>query len=95
MRMINVHQVWGLAMTDFAFAKDGPKRAVNLSINNDLLKLGKDLDINLSGIAEAALARAVKERLGQRWLEENEGAIQAYNLRVAEQGVFSDGLRTF
>jgi antitoxin CcdA len=77
------------------FLMDGSKRPVNLSINVELLRLGKDLGINLSAVAEQALARAVRERMGERWLEENQGAIQAYNLRVAEQGVFSDGLRTF
>jgi antitoxin CcdA len=77
------------------FVMDGPKRPVNLSLNVELLRLGRDLGINVSAVAEQALARAVKERMGQRWLEENQGAIQAYNLRVAEQGLFSDGLRTF
>jgi antitoxin CcdA len=75
-------------------ALDGPKRPVNLSLNSELLRVGKELGLNLSGIAEEALAQAVKERLGQRWLAENAAAIQVYNLR-AEQGVFSDGLRTF
>jgi len=73
---------------------DGPKRPVNLSLNSELLRLGKELGLNLSGIAEEALAQAVKERLGQRWLAENAAAIQVYNLRT-EGGVFSDGLRTF
>jgi len=77
------------------FQMDGPKRPVNLSLNVELVRLGKDLGINLSAVAEQALAREVKDRMGERWLEENHGAIQAYNLRVAEQGVFSDGLRTF
>ena len=74
---------------------DGPKRPVNLSLNSELLRLGKELGLNLSSIAEQALARAVQERLDQLWLAENAGAIQAYNRRVAERGVFSDGLRTF
>jgi antitoxin CcdA len=77
------------------YAKDGPKRPVNLSLNGDLLKAGKELGLNLSGIAEAAIAKAVKEALGRRWLEANAAAIQAYNQRVEEGGVFSDGLRTF
>jgi antitoxin CcdA len=75
-------------------AIDGPKRPVNLSLNIELLRLGKELGLNLSGIAEEALAQAVKERLGQRWLAENAAAIQGYNLRT-ERGVYSDGLRTF
>lgn len=76
-----------------AFAS--PKRPVNLSLNAELLRLGKELGINLSAVAEEALGRAVREALGQRWLRENEGAIRAYNLRVEGRGVFSDGLRTF
>jgi len=73
----------------------GRKRPVNLSLDSDLLKLGKELGINLSSVAEAALANAVREHLAQRWLEENAEAIQTYNLRVDSQGVFSDGLRSF
>jgi antitoxin CcdA len=84
-----------MAATLDLYPKDGPKRPVNLSLNIELLKLGKDLGINLSAVAEEALAGAVRERLARRWLEENDGAIQAYNLRVAEEGVFSDGLRAF
>lgn len=72
-----------------------PRKPVNLSLDRELLRLGKELGINLSAVAEAALASAVKERMGQRWLEENAEAIQTYNLRVDSQGVFSDGLRSF
>ena len=75
-------------------ALDGPKRPVNLSLNSELLRVAKELGLNLSAIAEEALAQAVRERLGQRWLAENAAAIQVYNLRTG-QGVFSDGLRTF
>ena len=71
------------------------KKPVNLSLNGDLLRIAKELGLNLSGIAEAALDRAVRERLAQVWLRENEGAIQAYNAHVEAKGTFSDGLRSF
>ncbi len=74
---------------------DAPRRAVNLSLNSDLLKRGKELGINISAVAEEALAQAVKARLAQAWVEENADAIQAYNRRVEKKGVASDGLRTF
>lgn len=74
---------------------DAPKKPVNLSLNSDLLKLGKDLGLNLSSVAESALAQAVKESLAERWLTENAEAIQAYNERVEAHGVFSDGSRAF
>ncbi len=74
---------------------DAPKKPVNLSLNSDLLKMGKDLGLNLSSVAEAALAQAVKDSMAERWLKENADAIQAYNTRVETQGVFSDGTRMF
>lgn len=78
-----------------AYRADAPKRPVNLSLNGDLLAIGKDLGLNLSSVAEEALACAVNERLAERWLEENQTAIATYNRRVETQGVFSDGLRPF
>ena len=78
-----------------SYQADAPKRPVNLSLNGDLLRLAKELGLNLSSVAEAALANAVNARLAERWLEENRGAIDTYNARIEAQGVFSDGLRTF
>jgi len=75
--------------------KDAAKRAINLSLDSELLRQGKDLGLNISAIAEAALAQAVQEHLGRRWLEANAEAIAGYNRRVEAGGVFSDGLRTF
>ncbi len=77
------------------YRTDAPKKPVNLSLNSDLLKMGKDLGLNLSGVAEAAIAQAVKESLAERWLKDNAEAIQAYNKRVEAHGVFSDGVRSF
>ena len=72
-----------------------PKRPVNLSIDAELLKQGRALGLNLSSIAEQALAVAVRTRTEEVWLAENAGAIRAYNARVEACGVFSDGLRSF
>ena len=80
---------------DFSYRTDAPKKPVNLTLNGDLLKLGKDLGLNLSSIAEAAIAQAIREAQAKRWLAENAEAIQAYNERVEAQGVFSDGIRAF
>jgi len=74
---------------------DAPKRPVNLSLNSDLLRMGKDLGLNLSSVAEAALAQAVQASMADRWLQENADSIQAYNERVEARGAFSDGSRTF
>ena len=77
------------------YKTDAPKKPVNLSLNGDLLKVSKDLGLNLSGLAEEAIAKAVRARLADVWLSENAEAIQAYNKRIESQGVFSDGLRSF
>lgn len=77
------------------YRADAPKKPVNLSLNSDLLRLGKDLGLNLSSVAEAAIAQAVKDSLEERWLKENAEAIQAYNQRAEAHGVFSDDLRAF
>jgi len=77
------------------YKTDAPKKPVNLSLNSDLLRLSRDLGLNLSGLAEEAIAKAARARLAESWLAENADAIQAYNERVETQGVFSDGLRSF
>jgi len=72
-----------------------PKKATNLSVNSDLLKKAKDLDINLSAALERVLAELVKTKQQEAWLEENRKAIEKYNNHVEKHGVFSDGLRSF
>jgi antitoxin CcdA len=71
------------------------KKAVTLRLDGELLRLGKELGLDLSSLAEEALAGAVKAKLGQQWMEENAGAIEAYNQRVETHRVFSDKVRTF
>ena len=77
------------------YAHDAPKRPTNLSLNEDLVRAAKSLDLNVSAIAEEALAEAVRKQAARLWLEENAEAIEAYNERVRKAGVFSDKLRRF
>lgn len=72
-----------------------PKKPTNLSINSDLLRRARELDINLSATLEAALANALKERQRKEWKAANRAAIAGYNELVEIEGVFSDGLRQF
>lgn len=72
-----------------------PKKPTNLSLNSDLLKKARELEINLSSSLEEALEGIVRRRLGERWLAENREAIASYNEHVEAHGVFSDGLRSF
>jgi antitoxin CcdA len=73
-------------------AKNGvKKKAVNLSVDSRLLQEARDNGVNLSAVLERALA----EERARRWLEENRPAIELYNRRIEEGGVWSDGLRNW
>ncbi len=71
------------------------KKAVNLSINADLLAKAKTYGINLSQTTEEHLADLVRREMERRWLEENREAIESFNARVAKRGLFSDNYRRF
>ncbi|VAW98629.1 hypothetical protein MNBD_GAMMA21-2438 [hydrothermal vent metagenome] len=78
-----------------AYDIHAPKKATNLSINSDLLLKARQMNINLSATLESELARQLKVKQREQWLEENTEAIQAYNDFVENEGVFSDGVRSF
>ena len=71
------------------------RRPTNLSINSDLLRQARELDINLSHTLEQSLAEAVSRKRAERWLQENREAIAQYNADVEQHGVFGEGLRSF
>lgn len=77
------------------YDRAAPRKAVNVSCNSDLLRQARELSINLSAVLEAALVEETRKRRAERWLAENRPAMDAYNKMVEEQGVFSDGLRSF
>ncbi|MEZ5436227.1 MAG: type II toxin-antitoxin system CcdA family antitoxin [Pseudomonadales bacterium] len=74
---------------------DAPKKPTNLSVNSDLLKKAKELDINLSAALEQTLAEQVRTKQRAGWLKENQAAITAYNAMVEAHGSFSDNTRSF
>ncbi len=71
------------------------KTPTNVSIRSDLVQRARELKLNLSQLFERALEAALQERERAEWRERNAEAIDAYNDRVAEQGVFSDEWRRF
>jgi antitoxin CcdA len=82
-------------MGAFDYDRSAPRKATNLSINSDLLRIARQLDLNLSKELEGHLERVVAEKRQERWLAENRKAIEAYNEHVERHGTWSDGLRTF
>jgi antitoxin CcdA len=72
-----------------------PRKPTNLSVNEDLLARARAHNINLSATLEQALIEALRRKEREAWLAENHAAIERYNERVAQHGVFSDTLRSF
>lgn len=74
---------------------DAPKKPTNLSLNSDLLKRSRALNINLSATLEQALKAKLAAHQAEKWKDENKNAIQAYNEFVEKHGCFSDEFREF
>jgi antitoxin CcdA len=70
------------------------KRAVNLFVDTELLDEARRLRINISETLESRLRTIVRSELERRWLEANKVAIEAYNLRVARDGLPKAGAQT-
>jgi len=77
------------------FDQNAPKRPTNLSLNSDLLKKSKDMNINLSATLEQALKGILAQDKTEKWADENKNAIRAYNDFVDEHGCFGDEYRAF
>lgn len=72
---------------------NAPKKPTNLSVNSDLLKRSKKLNVNLSATLEQALNDKLALLETEKWKAENKMAISAYNQYVEENGCFSDEFR--
>ena len=70
--------------------KTAQRKAVNLSLDAELVERARSLDLKLSGIAEQAIRAAVKAEATRRWQTENAAAIEEYNRLVEERGILSD-----
>jgi len=71
------------------------KRAVNLSLNAQVLDTARELGMNVSATVDALLAEAVHKRYWERWNEENKAAIEHYNARIEREGLPLARYRTF
>lgn len=71
------------------------KKATNVTVNADLLREAKALNINLSQALEHRLMELVQEARRRQWQEENQQALDDYNRHIDRDGVWSDRLRQF
>ena len=68
---------------------------VNLSIQPEITEQARELGVNMSRVAEAAIAEAIKVERNRRWRAENRAALDAYAEDVAETGLPLDKARLF
>ncbi len=60
---------------------------VNLTLDREIAAEARELGLNMSRLAEEAIARAVGAERNRRWREENRAAIEAYNAFIDRNGV--------
>lgn len=77
------------------FDSTAPKKPTNLSLNSDLLKKCKAMNINLSATLEQALTEKLAKTKSEKWADENRNAIRAYNDVVDEHGCFGEEFKAF
>ncbi|MBC7952445.1 MAG: type II toxin-antitoxin system CcdA family antitoxin [Rhodospirillaceae bacterium] len=77
------------------FDPKAPKKACNVSINEDLLGQARELGINLSQTLETSLTDKIREAKTKAWVEENKDAMLAMHQWVEENGLLSDHFRMF
>jgi antitoxin CcdA len=75
---------------DAARRKPGPKRAVNLSVDAEILAAAKAQGINLSAVLEKELARLTEDERVKRFQEENREYFKSYNAYIERNGVFGE-----
>src|ERR1700753_647932 len=75
-----------------AGSKPGPKRAVNVSIDAEILKAAKEMKINLSQAFEETLRKLTEDERIRRFEEENREFTASYNAYIERNGVFGTQL---
>lgn len=68
---------------------------VNLTLDVDVVEAARTLGLNMSRLAETAIAEAAKIESNRNWREENRGAMAAYAEEVGQDVVPLTGYRTF
>lgn len=84
MRSNHARRVYDLSAT---------KRAVNLTLNSDLVHRARAEGLNLSAIAEEAVAAALARRAREKFDAEIAQACRAHDAYLAEYGSLGEALR--
>lgn len=72
--------------------KPGPKRAVNISVDAEILQVAKEMKINLSQTFEDTLRELTREERERRFKEEIKPFVDSHNALIERIGVFGEEL---
>lgn len=80
-------------MRDPLYAPKAPKQTVSITLNSDLYAKAKSLDINVSKVAEEAIASAYAALRAKTLAEELRQSLAAVSEYAAQHGSFPDSVR--
>jgi antitoxin CcdA len=63
------------------------RKALNITIPAEMIRETKKYKINASQAAQKAIAEEIRKAKEQEWIEQNKGAINAYNKRIEKEGL--------
>jgi antitoxin CcdA len=63
------------------------RKAVNVSIDAELVKEAREAGVNLSGLLESALRDKLKAHRTAKWQKENRQTIESMNAYIDEHGL--------
>lgn len=72
--------------------KPSSKRAVNVSVDAEILGLAKEIGVNLSQTLEDALRKLTEAERIRRWQEENRESIESHNAFIERYGTLTEAL---
>ena len=94
----------GMAESESAFRREAPaargesrarheaktRQAVNVHVNRDLLKVAREMKINLSQVLERELDKLTGEERAKRFYEENKTLIDWHNEHIEKNGTLAE-----
>ncbi|RUW47620.1 MULTISPECIES: type II toxin-antitoxin system CcdA family antitoxin [unclassified Mesorhizobium] len=76
-------------------ALNAVRQPANLSIDSNLMREAKGLDVNVSRAAEAGIAEAVAAEKTRLWKLENRATMESWNDYIEKHGVPLEEYRQF
>jgi antitoxin CcdA len=70
--------------------RENRRRAVNVSVNADILAVAKEMNINLSQVLERELDRLTAAERAQKFYEENKAFFDLHNELAEKYGTLSE-----